>query len=72
MRVELLMGFCLLGGQILADNPSRHPNVIVLLSDDQGWGDLGFTGNRFVRTPNIDRIANEGVVFENFYVCPVS
>lgn len=72
MRAELLIGFCLLGGQVLAENTSRHPNVIVILSDDQGWGDLGFTGNKFVKTPNIDRIAKEGVSFDNFYVCPVS
>lgn len=50
----------------------EHPNVIVILSDDQGWGDLGYTGNQFVRTPNIDRIAHEGTILNNFYVCPVS
>lgn len=48
------------------------PPIIVILSDDQGWGDLGFTGNTFVKTPNIDRIAGEGTILENFYVCPVS
>ena len=55
---------------VLAQN--NQPNIIVLLSDDQGWGDLGFTGNNFVKTPNIDRIAHEGAILDNFYVCPVS
>ncbi|MEL7119692.1 MAG: sulfatase-like hydrolase/transferase [Bacteroidota bacterium] len=46
----------------------EHPNVIVILSDDQGWGDFSFTGNANIQTPNIDQIAREGVSFENFYV----
>lgn len=49
-----------------------HPNIILILADDQGWGDLSFNGNTSVFTPNIDRIAKEGASFNNFYVCPVS
>ena len=48
--------------------PVERPNVIVILSDDQGWGDFSFTGNANLQTPNIDQIAREGVSFENFYV----
>ena len=59
-------------GCIPAFAQKQLPNIIVMLSDDQGWGDLGFTGNTFVQTPNIDRIAHEGTILENFYVCPVS
>lgn len=55
-----------------AHSGDRRPNIIVILADDQGWGDLGYTGNTFVRTPTLDRVAREGVVFNNFYVCPVS
>ena len=47
------------------------PNVIIIMTDDQGWGDLSFHGNRNLQTPNIDSIAINGVVFENFYVQPV-
>ena len=68
----LLLVSCMGTLTLEAVSPKRLPNVILLLSDDQGWGDLGFTGNRTVRTPNIDRIAEEGVIMENFYVCPVS
>lgn len=50
----------------------RQPNIIVVMTDDQGWGDLGFTGNTTVRTPHIDQIAHEGMILDNFYVCPVS
>lgn len=59
-------------GCIPAFAQKQLPNIIVMLSDDQGWGDWGFTGNTFVQTPNIDRIAHEGTILENFYVCPVS
>jgi arylsulfatase A-like enzyme len=44
------------------------PNVIVILADDLGWGDLGSYGNASVRTPNLDRMAAEGVRFTSFYV----
>jgi len=48
-----------------------HPNVIVFLSDDQGWGDLSLNGNQNLHTPNIDRMAAEGAQFDRFFVCPV-
>lgn len=47
------------------------PNIIILLTDDQGWGDLSRNGNPDLHTPNIDRLAGEGVVFDHFYVCPL-
>jgi len=47
------------------------PNVIVFLSDDQGWGDFSFVGNPNLSTPHLDSIAEDGAVFENFFVCPV-
>lgn len=49
----------------------RKPNIVVLLADDAGWGDYGHSGNRQVRTPNIDSLAERGVSLERFYVCPV-
>ena len=51
--------------------PPNAPNVIVIMTDDQGWGDLSYQGNQDLSTPNIDRIAQEGAIFENFYVSPV-
>jgi arylsulfatase A-like enzyme len=49
----------------------RHPNVIVILSDDQGWGDLSVHGNKNLATPQIDSLAHDGALFERFFVCPV-
>jgi arylsulfatase A-like enzyme len=47
------------------------PNVVVVLADDQGWGDLSVHGNTNLRTPNIDSLARDGALFERFYVQPV-
>ena len=47
------------------------PNIVVFLSDDMGWGQPGFNGGDEVETPNIDRIAEEGVRLTQFYVAPV-
>jgi len=46
----------------------RHPNVIFILADDQGWGDTGFSGHPYAHTPNLDRLAADGTVVRNFYV----
>ena len=46
---------------------SNHPNIVFILTDDQGPWAAGCYGNPEIRTPNIDRLAAEGVRFENFY-----
>ena len=48
-----------------------RPNIIMILCDDMGFGDIGLHGNTGVQTPNIDRIGREAVQFSNFYVAPV-
>ena len=49
----------------------EKPNVIVILTDDQGWGDLSNSGNTNLNTPNIDNLAETGISFDHFYVSPV-
>ena len=51
--------------------PRRRPNIIIVLADDQGWGDLSVHGNVNLATPNIDSLARTGALFERFFVCPV-
>lgn len=51
--------------------PARKPNVVVIITDDQGYGDLSIHGNPHLKTPNMDRIGHEGVEFTQFHVCPV-
>jgi len=59
--ISILLASCL-------DQEKMHPNIIVIISDDQGYADVGFHGSKEIRTPNIDRIANNGVVFSEGYV----
>jgi arylsulfatase A-like enzyme len=49
----------------------KPPNIIVILSDDQGWGDLSINGNKNLTTPHIDSLARGGAMFDRFYVQPV-
>ena len=52
----------------LCAEAQQRPNVVLILSDDAGYADFGFQSNRFIATPNIDRIAREGVKFTDAYV----
>ena len=49
----------------------KRPNVVLIMTDDQGWGDVGVHGNDKIRTPNLDRLARDGVRFTRFYAGPV-
>lgn len=53
---------------LYADENTRNPNVIIILTDDLGYGDLGCYGCKDIRTPNIDRLANTGVRLADGYV----
>jgi len=50
---------------------TKSPNIILIITDDQGYGDLGFTGNPHVQTPVLDAMARESVRLNQFYVSPV-
>ncbi len=50
---------------------AERPNVVIILADDQGWGDLSVHGNTNLQTPHIDSLARDGAMFDRFYVCPV-
>jgi hypothetical protein len=50
---------------------AHPPNVALILTDDQGWGDLSLHGNENLRTPHFDALAREGARLKHFYVQPV-
>jgi len=54
-----------------AARAAEHPNVVIILADDQGWGDLSVHGNVNLDTPNIDSLARDGAIFDRFFVCAV-
>ncbi len=52
-------------------NSAAVPNVVMVLTDDQGYGDVGIHGNDLIATPNLDRLAREGRRMDRFFVSPV-
>jgi len=67
-----LMTFAITGALPGMAQSVQHPNVLLIITDDQGYGDLSFTGNPHLQTSVIDKLARESIRFDNFYVCPVS
>jgi len=64
----LLSILLLLGGITLSAQEAGKPNILFIFADDWGWGDLSCHGHPYVKTPNIDRLAKEGIDFTRFTV----
>ena len=67
--LSLLLG---LAAPSLAAEPTSaaRPNIVLVMTDDQGYGDLGYTGNPVIKTPHIDAFARESIRFTDFHVSP--
>lgn len=63
----MVLAMMLIPCSTFAADATRPPNFVIVLMDDMGWRDVGFMGNKFVETPNIDRLAAKGVVFSQAY-----
>ena len=63
-RLAVLLFVCLLPAIGFA---AERPNIILVMADDQGWGDMAYNGHPHVKTPNFDRAAAEGLRFDRFY-----
>ncbi|WP_395341073.1 arylsulfatase [Ningiella sp. W23] len=62
----------LVGSDAVASEEGKtRPNVLLIITDDQGYGDLGHTGNDVIETPTLDELFHQGVSFDRFYVSPV-
>ena len=61
---RLLIGFLWLPMVALA---ADRPNIVLIMCDDLGWGDVGFNGNKVIRTPHLDTMAKQSLRFERFY-----
>jgi arylsulfatase len=66
LRIALLLAFAT---PVVA--AETKPNVIIVMTDDNGLGDFSFTGNPVLKTPNFDKFARESVRFTDFHVCPM-
>lgn len=72
----ILLLFLISGGSVKAQSEKeikkKLPNILLILTDDQGYHDVSYYGTKDLRTPNIDAIASSGMRFDNFYAnCPV-
>ncbi len=68
----LTVGFGLLAGAFLSGCQPKPPiNVLLIVADDMGWGDLSLHGNPNVRTPHLDSLAHSGIEFTDFYVSAI-
>ena len=65
--LTLLFGLLLLGCQPTEQSPKQSPNIIYILADDLGYGELGAYGQEKIKTPNLDRLAAEGMRFTQHY-----
>jgi len=52
---------------LFSANNTEKPNIILILADDLGYGEIGCYGQKLIKTPNIDRLAKEGIKFTQFY-----
>lgn len=68
---NLLIAFLLLNMFMSVAQETKLPNVLLIITDDQGYGDLSFTGNPHIKTEVIDNLARESIRLNNFYVSPV-
>lgn len=58
---------------VLQIKAQKQPNIIFIMADDLGWGDVGFNGNKIIKTPHLDQLANDGIIFDRFYAgCALS
>jgi arylsulfatase A-like enzyme len=64
---EIFVGLLLFVLFSSCKNRENKPNIVVIIADDLGWADVGYNGARFFETPNIDRLAADGMVFDRFY-----
>ena len=70
MKTHPLFTFTVALFSIAVSAADRPPNIIVVFTDDQGYGDLGCYGSPNIETPHIDRLAAEGIRFTSFYAAP--
>lgn len=67
-KIDTIFNFFILFFSLFLNAQNNKPNIIIIMTDDMGYADVGFNGCKDIPTPNIDRIANEGIRFDEGYV----
>ena len=68
LNMKLLLQLCFFITFVLSSNAQEKPNIIFLFADDAGYADFGFQGSKVMKTPNLDKLAKDGVKFTQGYV----
>src|SRR3954469_24510925 len=69
MRHLLVLTWLLLSGSLAAGEDVRRPNIVFILADDLGWTDTACYGSKYYETPNIDRLASQGMKLTRYHNC---
>jgi len=67
LHLSLALVFIILSGSCSRTKELQKPNIVFILMDDLGWTDVGYMGSDYYETPNIDRLAREGMIFTQAY-----
>lgn len=71
IKSNLILIFLILAATLLSaqreSSTTPFPNIILIMTDDQGWGDVGYNGHPYLQTPHLDQMVREGVEFTRFY-----
>ena len=71
MKKIFTVVFIALSALVSSHAAASKPNILFIVGDDMGYADVGFNGCKDIRTPNIDKLAQQGAVLESFYAQPV-
>ena len=67
MRNRILLSLLAAATIFTTQAEAKHPNIILAMADDQGWGDMGYMGHKVLKTPVFDEMARSGLRFDRFY-----
>jgi arylsulfatase A-like enzyme len=66
-QIIILIILIIQGFLVLASKKTKRPNIILVMADDQGWGQTGYSNHPILKTPNLDKMAENGLRFNRFY-----
>ena len=67
LNALLILALFSISAQVTAGAMAERPNILVILTDDMGYADVGFNGGKDIKTPSLDALANQGTVFTSAY-----